>query len=586
MRKTLLALAALALLLPVLPAAASHFPNQGCDDDAGYELLTDEGFSLTFDAPAGTAPELQAANHPAVTAQRTAHFYFHTEFAPFTRGTVQFDLSWEHASDYDLFLFDADGFEIARAVEENLETGENSERITITLNHCQSVYLAVRSWAGAPVQPLDLDVTVSDLADPDEDLEPRDDARRFYYLGGDRPGQLAMAHGEPNEPPVPIESALVDERPTGGDPAHYTRLLVGFNQHRNLLQAHYSTMLDTPVEISGDAAVQVWVSSATMGLPDDHEGELTVRLYADGLELGTSPARIPGSAINPWPTPLWVVFDDIDMTAFFRLTVQVSADPVVASDQSTSPPGNAHYTVWYDSVQFPARLMLPVTPPEVEDPGEPGDPCIDDEGELIVEEQQVYIHQAETKAGNLAALGFDSFPTWSEEEPTQSVQDGAGGGYLANSQHFVTEADDEIFGLTVVGDFSGCLDTMLVELYAFLPTNRTGTAGDLEERPFNGIVTVDVDGERVFWPAEAEMETIPNPSGEATYRIRFALTNLHAAFGFAEVEPGGDHELRLNLNPRFLNTNNALFVYDTTEVPSGILFNGTPDDTYTVMSAF
>jgi hypothetical protein len=218
---------------------------------------------------------------------------------------------------------------------------------------------------------------------------------------------------------------------------------------------------------------------------------------------------------------------------------------------------------------------------------ETDDPCVDPETEeLILEEQQVYIHQASTKAGNIAALGLDSFPTWSEDEPTQSVQEGAGAGYLANSFHFVTEANDELFGLTLEGEFSGCLDTMLVELYAFLPTNRTGTAGDLEERPFNGIVTLDIDGSRVFWPAEAEMETVPNPAGDVTYRIRFALTNLHTAMGFEGVERGGDHELRLNVNPRFINTNNAIFVYDTTEVPSGILFNGEPDDTYTLMPAF
>lgn len=212
------------------------------------------------------------------------------------------------------------------------------------------------------------------------------------------------------------------------------------------------------------------------------------------------------------------------------------------------------------------------------------DPCTDpDTGELILTEEQTYLHQAETKAGNLAVLGASGFPSWSTDAPTQSVQQGAGGGYLMPYGASLAEDHYEETGLTTEGTFSGCLDTMLFELYAFLPTNRTGTSGSLAESPFNGVVTLDIDNVRVGYATEVEMATVPNPGGSATYRLRFAYTGIHAAMTRLQLDPASDHELRFNVIPRYANTNNALFVYDTTEVPAGILFNGAADETYTVV---
>ena len=206
-------------------------------------------------------------------------------------------------------------------------------------------------------------------------------------------------------------------------------------------------------------------------------------------------------------------------------------------------------------------------------------------GELVLTELQTYIHQAETKAGNLGALGLTGFPGWDENPPAQSVQQGAGAGYLSPFLSFQTNDQYEETGLTLEGTFSGCLDTMLFDLYAFLPTNRTGTSGSGAESPFNGIVELLIDGVEVGFRAEIEMATVPNPDGDATYRLRFAYTGLHAAMTRSGLDPAAEHEIRFNVVPRYANTSNALFVYDTTEVPAGILFNGVPDDTYAKMAA-
>jgi hypothetical protein len=215
------------------------------------------------------------------------------------------------------------------------------------------------------------------------------------------------------------------------------------------------------------------------------------------------------------------------------------------------------------------------------------DGCTDPEtGEMVLSEEAAWIHQAETKAGNLAGFGVTSFPTWDAEEPTTSVQGGAGGGYLANFAAFVDPTLAEQTGLTVEGTFSGCLDTMLLDLYAFLPTNRTGTSGNLEEADFTGLFSLTVDGEAILPPFEIDTNTVPNEAGSATYLIRVAITELHATMVDFGIDPTAEHTIRLNVASRYANTDNALFVYDTTEVPAGIVFNGAPTEDYPVLAAW
>jgi hypothetical protein len=96
------------------------------------------------------------------------------------------------------------------------------------------------------------------------------------------------------------------------------------------------------------------VSSATMA---DHEGTLWAQLYVEGTLVGE--VEVPGVELTDTPQPLFVSFPDIDEPFGWQVTFQVSAEPVAASSGDTSPPGNAQFTVWYDSVQFPSVLILP-----------------------------------------------------------------------------------------------------------------------------------------------------------------------------------------------------------------------------------
>jgi hypothetical protein len=228
-----------------------------------------------------------------------------------------------------------------------------------------------------------------------------------------------------------------------------------------------------------------------------------------------------------------------------------------------------------------ALLLLVLAVPAVG--AEQAPPCTDAEtGELVLTEQEAWLHPAETKAGNLGAIGATDFPSWDGEAPTESVQQGAGGGYAANSANFAANEPDAetLIGFTAEGLSSGCLDTLLIDLYAFLPTNRTGTSGELKEADFTGIVTLEADGKTLMFPQEVDFATVANPGGNATYRLRVSVSNLHDRLLRAKLDPEGDRTLRLNIQPRYLNTDNVVFVYDTTEVPAGLTFNGVADDSY------
>jgi hypothetical protein len=214
-------------------------------------------------------------------------------------------------------------------------------------------------------------------------------------------------------------------------------------------------------------------------------------------------------------------------------------------------------------------------------------PCTDEAGDLALEETAAWFAPGATKAGNLGGLGVTDFPTWDDTAPTQSVQEGAGGGYLTNSANFVAEDPEtqKAVGFTAVGPSSGCLDTLLIDLYAFLPTNRSGTSGNLEEADFTGIVSIQADGKPLVFAQEVDFAMVANDGGDATYRLRLAVTGIHERMLRRGIDPEGDRELELLVEPRYINTDHALFVYDTTEVPAGLLFNGTPDDSYASIRA-
>ena len=218
---------------------------------------------------------------------------------------------------------------------------------------------------------------------------------------------------------------------------------------------------------------------------------------------------------------------------------------------------------------------------------EEGATCVDPlTNQLVLTEQATWFHPAETKVGNLGASGATGYPSWDTTKPEASVQSGAGGGYLGNSASYLDPTVKKETGLTVQGTFAGCLDTMLVDLYSAQPTNKTGTSGSLAESALTVVVTMTVDGQEVLSNAEVETKQVANPTGQATYLSRLAITSIHSALVDYQLDPTAEHTIEVTFAPRYINTDNSVFVYDTSEVPAGITFNGVPTENYAVLAAY
>ncbi|MGH2691038.1 MAG: hypothetical protein ACRDHM_00855 [Actinomycetota bacterium] len=207
----------------------------------------------------------------------------------------------------------------------------------------------------------------------------------------------------------------------------------------------------------------------------------------------------------------------------------------------------------------------------------PDDPTDD----VQVCRQDVWFHQAETKLGNAAALGQGSFPSFNTTRPTTSVTGGAGGGYLGSSvTHQQGEPFDPRLTATFDGTFTGDIDTLAVTVFMFNPPE------DAQSLPTYAVNTrLVVDGEAVVETGGAEVKR--SAGGQAAKRIDFAFVNVYQTLKDLGLN-GADrqHQVRFQVQGTGLATEAALFVYDTSEVPSGLVFNIEPENlaSYTIIS--
>ncbi len=183
----------------------------------------------------------------------------------------------------------------------------------------------------------------------------------------------------------------------------------------------------------------------------------------------------------------------------------------------------------------------------------------------------VWFHDAGTKVDNLDnAQG--TFATWDTTPPDTSVTGGAGGGAVATSaSHQNGTPFDERESFVAAGTFDGAIDAVAVELYLFPPA---GIAQG--ETTYRVDAQLLVDGEAVATVSDraVPMET----AGDAVQRIRFAFTDVAASIEqfheFDLVRALADsHDVELRVHGTGIATNGAVYVYDTTEVPAGMVIN-------------
>lgn len=359
MRRSLVgALAALSLGLLPAPSGAQEAAPIDCGSGDGRERLTTQGFQATFDAPTGTVPV------PAYL--RSGQFHLTADLAPYSLASASVKLTWADANyDYDLYVYDSDGSLIGSSIA----VGTNSEEVVADLTHCQDFRVEVRNYSGIPDHQLTLAATVTGYedqklacaeSDPARGCagkaagEPPDlvpDTRVRLYLGGD-PGQVSMVYAYVGNDSLP-KGRLESTRPTAGRPNQYTRPVVGFrDQYRNPFVAHWTTDLEQPRTVQGAVRVLVWASSAS----EDASGTLYIDFYADGGLAGQ--ATVPGDRIGATPTPLFVTVPIVEPVEAANFGLQIATNPAVASNGPGNP-RDAHVTLYYGSVQFPARVTLP-----------------------------------------------------------------------------------------------------------------------------------------------------------------------------------------------------------------------------------
>lgn len=183
----------------------------------------------------------------------------------------------------------------------------------------------------------------------------------------------------------------------------------------------------------------------------------------------------------------------------------------------------------------------------------------------------VWFHDAGTKVDNVDnAQG--TFATWDTAPPATSVTGGAGAGALATSaSHQSGTPYDERESFVAAGTIEGVLDSAAVELYLFPPAGMAQG-----ETTYRVDAELEVDG--VSLATISDRTVAMETAGSAVQRIRFSFTGLAGLIeqyhGFGLVNAlGTSHDVKLTVHGTGIASSGAVYVYDTTEVPAGMVIN-------------
>lgn len=179
--------------------------------------------------------------------------------------------------------------------------------------------------------------------------------------------------------------------------------------------------------------------------------------------------------------------------------------------------------------------------------------------------EQVWFNCGEQKLEN----ADNNVAGWDTEAPTKSVAAGAGCGTVDSP--FLQPGPGNIYDATWTGFFTGNLDTVNVELHNIYvgPGRATGT--------LDASVKLFVDGEPLFGDLgkDVSLKAVRSTTG-LSEMVKFSITNI----GYVSEDQNIEHEVSLvmhggtarNRGPTVTDTLSG-WVWDTTEVPSGMTFN-------------
>lgn len=185
--------------------------------------------------------------------------------------------------------------------------------------------------------------------------------------------------------------------------------------------------------------------------------------------------------------------------------------------------------------------------------------------------QDVWFHGAGVPADNLDnAQG--AFAAWDTTPPSASVTEGAGNGVLVNSAlHQQASPFDEREAFVAAGSFDGAIEDLVVELYLFTPgTNVDDPQNPVVRGDYSVDAQLEVDGYVVQTLAD-HVVTLES-AGDAVQRITFAFRGLSDTIELIG-ELDATHDVEVRVHGTAIVSDAAIMVYDTTEVPAGMVFN-------------
>ena len=185
--------------------------------------------------------------------------------------------------------------------------------------------------------------------------------------------------------------------------------------------------------------------------------------------------------------------------------------------------------------------------------------------------EDVFFHCATAnKLANVDYLQSTTLPTWDTTAPSASVQSGAGCGWVDNSAFRSTQAGNSAHDGAWSGTFTGNLSSLTATVHSI--SAGPGRAGGTQ----TFRATLLVDGVSMFGLDDtgranrADITLEPKISStQLSSEYQFTITNLP----FALEDGDGTKEREIVLNLAAGSEPLMGWVYDTTEVPSGLTFN-------------
>lgn len=182
-------------------------------------------------------------------------------------------------------------------------------------------------------------------------------------------------------------------------------------------------------------------------------------------------------------------------------------------------------------------------------------------------ETPVYLHcNGAVKANNVHTVAENKFVSWDENQPTASFTTGAGCGY-AETFFSGTSDHNPVYDFPIQGTFKGNIDNLTIRFWAI------DVSGSRAFEEFTVDLHVQIDGRDIIARGtDAHAPVIDSSTGiSRLYEVTVTDVGLSSLQAHEAV-----HDIRVTAYTKYVDGSGVLaWVYDASEVDSGLVFNDT-----------